>query len=57
MADDDKNSLNSWAILLVPLIIAGLIGRIIPAVDLLLVENWQIGAYYGFAFLLGFIFF
>ena len=57
MADDDKNSLNSWAILLVPLIIAGLIGRIIPAIDLLLVENWQIGAYYGFAFLIGFVFF
>jgi hypothetical protein len=57
MADDDKNSMNAWALLVVPLIIAGLIGRIIPAVDILLVENWQIAAYYGMAVLIGVVLF
>ncbi len=53
MADDGKNRMNSWALLVVPIIVAALIGKIIPAIDLLLVENWQIGAYYGVALLIG----
>ena len=57
MADDGKNRLNSWALLVVPMIVAGLIGRIIPAIDLLLVETWQIVIYYAFALLIGVILF
>ncbi len=57
MADDGKNRLNSWALLVVPIIVAGLIGRIIPAIDLLLVETWQIVIYYAFALLIGVILF
>ncbi len=50
--------MNSWALLVVPLIIAGLLGNIIPAInDYVLVENWQIGAYYGAAFIVGVLLF
>ena len=53
MADDAKNRMNAWALLVVPLIVAALIGEIIPAVDTLIVENWQIAVYYGAALLIG----
>ncbi|MDP6378559.1 MAG: hypothetical protein QF885_02800, partial [Candidatus Thalassarchaeaceae archaeon] len=53
MSDDSKNRVNAWALLVVPVIIAALIGEIIPAIDVLLVENWQIGVYYGLALLIG----
>ncbi len=53
MADDSKNRVNAWALLVVPIIIAALIGEIIPAIDVLIVENWQIGVYYGLALLIG----
>jgi hypothetical protein len=57
MADDSKNSVNAWALLLVPIIVAALIRKIIPAIDTLLVENWQIAVYYGLALLMGFFLF
>ena len=57
MADDAKNRMNAWALLVVPLIVAALIGEIIPAVDTLIVENWQIAVYYGVALLIGIILF
>lgn len=57
MAGEEKNSLNSWALLVVPLIVAGLLESIIPAINLYLVEKWQLGLYYGIAFIIGLILF
>ncbi len=49
--------MNSWALLVAPLIIAGVLSQIVPAAELYLVEGYQIGAYYGAAFLLGVLLF
>ncbi len=53
MSDSDKNTMNAWALLIVPLLVAALIREVIPGIDLLLVETWQKGVYYAVALVIG----
>ena len=53
MAEGEKNSITAWALLFAPVLVAALLGRIIPAIPLYLTENWQLAIYYGVTLLIG----
>lgn len=53
----DKNEMNAWALLLAPVVIAAVLGSMVPAYSEFIDATWKTVAYYAAALLIGFILF